>query len=71
MIYDKYRGKNTGPQFFKTHRPIILPVVLYGCEILSLTTREEYWLRLFKNRVQRGIFGTWRHEVNRKMEKTT
>jgi hypothetical protein len=32
-------------------KPIILPVVLYGCEILSLTQREEHRLRMFGNRV--------------------
>jgi hypothetical protein len=41
----------------KVHRTIILPVVLYGCEILSLTPREEQSLRVFVNRVLRRIFG--------------
>jgi len=31
----------------KTHRTIILPVVLYGCETWSLTLREERRLRVF------------------------
>jgi hypothetical protein len=31
-------------------------VVLYGCETWSLTLREEYRLRVFKNRVLRRIF---------------
>lgn len=31
--------------------------VLYGCEILPLTLREEYRLNVFKNRVLRKIFG--------------
>jgi hypothetical protein len=31
----------------------ILPVVLYGCEIWSLTLREEHRLRVFENRVLR------------------
>jgi hypothetical protein len=35
---------------------IILPVVLYGCEIWSLTLREEHRLRVFENRVLRRIF---------------
>jgi len=42
----------------KTHRTIILPVVLYGCETWSLTLREERRLRVFENRVLRGVFGT-------------
>ena len=41
----------------KIHRTVILPVVLYGCETWSLTLREERTLRVFENRVLRGIFG--------------
>jgi hypothetical protein len=41
----------------------MLPVVLYGCETWSLTLREEHRLRVFENRVLRGIFGTKRDEV--------
>ena len=47
----------------KIHRIIILSVVLYGCETWSLTLREERELRVFENRVLRGIFGTKRDEV--------
>jgi hypothetical protein len=42
---------------------IILPVVLYGCEIWSLTLREELRLKLFENRVLRRIFGPTKDEV--------
>jgi hypothetical protein len=42
---------------------IILPVDLYGCEILSLALREEHRLRVFENRVLRKIFGPKRDEV--------
>jgi hypothetical protein len=41
----------------------ILPVDLYGCEIWSLTLREEHRLRVFENRVLRRIFGPKRNEV--------
>jgi hypothetical protein len=41
----------------KKHKTIILPVVLYGCENLPLTLREEHRLRVFENRVLRCIFG--------------
>jgi hypothetical protein len=34
-------------------KPIILPVVLCGCETWSLTLREERRLRVFENRVLR------------------
>jgi hypothetical protein len=41
----------------KVYRTIILPVVVYGCETWWLTLREERRLRVFENRVLRGIFG--------------
>jgi hypothetical protein len=47
----------------KIYRTIILPVVLCGCETWSLTLREEHRLRVFENRVLRGIFGPKRDEV--------
>ena len=42
------------------HRTIMLPVVMYWCEIWSLTLREEHSLRVFENRVVRRIFGLGR-----------
>jgi hypothetical protein len=36
---------------------------VYGCEIWSLTLREERRLRVFENRVLRRIFGPKRDEV--------
>ena len=47
----------------KIYRTIILPVVLYGCESWSLILREECRLRVFVNRVLRGIFGCKRDGV--------
>jgi len=47
----------------KVYRTIILPVVLYGCEIWSLTLRKKRRLRVFENRVLRRIFGPKRDEV--------
>ena len=47
----------------KIYRTIILSVVLYGCEIWSLTLREERNLRVFENMVLRRIFGPRRDEV--------
>jgi hypothetical protein len=38
-------------------------VVLYGCEIWSLTLREEHRLRVFENSVLRRIFVPKRDEV--------
>jgi hypothetical protein len=42
----------------KNNRTVILSVVLYGCETWSVTLREERRLRVFENRVLRGIFET-------------
>jgi hypothetical protein len=50
-------------QKIKIYRIIILPVVLYGCEILSFAWREERRLRAFENRVLRKIFWPKRDEV--------
>jgi hypothetical protein len=47
----------------KTYRTIILPVVLYGCEICSLNLKEKCRLRVFGNRVLRIILGLKRIEV--------
>jgi hypothetical protein len=41
----------------KIYKPIILPVIMYGCETWSLTLREEHRLRVFENRLLRRIFG--------------
>jgi hypothetical protein len=41
---------------------MILPVVLYGCETLFLTLREENRLRVFGNRLLRRIFRHKREE---------
>jgi hypothetical protein len=48
---------------------IILPVILYGCEIWSLALREEHRLRVFENRVLRRIFRPKRDEVTGEWKK--
>ena len=40
-----------------------MPVVLFGCETWSLTSREEHRERVFERRVLRKIFGPNRDEV--------
>ena len=40
-----------------------MPIILYGCEIWSLTLLEERRLRVSENRVLRKIFRPWRDEV--------
>ena len=47
----------------KIYRTVIFPVVLYGCETLSLTLREKRRLRVFEKRVLRRVFGPRRVEV--------
>ena len=47
----------------KIYITIILPVVLYGCEIWLLTLREECRLRVFENSVLRRVFGPKRNKV--------
>jgi hypothetical protein len=51
------------------YEPIILPMVLYGCETWSLTLGEEHRLRVFENRMLRRIFGPKRDEVTGKWRK--
>jgi hypothetical protein len=57
----------------KIYNSIILPVVLYGREICSLTLREEHRVRVFENRVLMRILGRiWTEETRSdwSMEKT-
>ena len=46
-----------------THKTIVLPVVLYGCETWSLTLIEENRLRVLENKVLRKIFGAKSYEI--------
>jgi hypothetical protein len=60
LLSSRLLSKNIKTIVYKT---IILPVVLYGCETLSLTSSEEHRLKVFENRVLRRIFGSKRDEV--------
>jgi hypothetical protein len=51
------------------YRLIILPVVLYGCNIWSLILKEGYRLLVFGNWVLRKIFGPTLDEVTGKWKK--
>ena len=53
----------------KIYRTVILPVVLYWCEIWTLTLWQERRLRVFENRVLRRIFGPKRDEVTEERRK--
>jgi hypothetical protein len=64
LLHSHLVSKNLNIKIYET---VILPVVLYGFEIWSLTLREEHRLRVLENRVLRKIFGpkweedgTWR-----------
>jgi hypothetical protein len=47
----------------KICRIVILPIVSYGSETWSLALRKEHRLRVFENKVLRGIFGPERKEM--------
>jgi len=47
----------------KLYKTISLLFVLYGCEIWSVTQREEHRFRAFENGVLSRIFGPKRVEV--------
>jgi hypothetical protein len=59
LLSSRLLSKNVKIRIYKT---INLPLVLYECETLSLTLREEHRPRVFENRVLR-IFGPKRDEV--------
>ena len=59
LLFSRLLSKNVK---IKIYRPLILPVVLYGCETWSPTLREERKLRVFENMVLR-IFGSRRDDV--------
>ena len=46
-----------------------MPLVLYGCETLSLTLRDERRVRVFEKRMLRRIFGPKRDEVTAEWRK--
>jgi hypothetical protein len=54
LVFSRLLSKNKNIRIYKT---IILPVVLYGRETLSLALSEEHRLKLFENRMLRRIFG--------------
>jgi hypothetical protein len=59
LLSSPLTSKNLKIKIYKT---VILLVVLYWCETLSLTLREGQRLRDFENRVLRRIFGPKREE---------
>jgi hypothetical protein len=59
LLSSRLLSKNVKTEICKT---IILPVILYGCKICSLTLREEHRVKVFQNRALRKIFGLRRDE---------
>jgi hypothetical protein len=51
FLFSRLLSENVEIRICKT---IIFPVVLYGCETLSLALREEHRLRVFENKVLKG-----------------
>jgi hypothetical protein len=60
LLSSRLLSKNVQIRIYKN---IIFPVVLCGCEIWSLTLKEEHRVKVFENRVLRRIFGPKRDEV--------
>jgi hypothetical protein len=59
LLSSRLISKNLKTEIYKT---VILPFVLYGCEIWSFTLREKHRLRVSENRVLRKIFEPKREE---------
>jgi hypothetical protein len=64
LLSSRLLSRNVKVKIYKT---IIRPVVLYGCETWSLTSRERHRMKVFENRVLRGIFGPKRDEGTEKV----
>jgi hypothetical protein len=60
LLSSRLLSRNVKVKIYKT---IILPIVLYGFETLSVTLREGHRRRVFENWVLRRIFGPKRDEV--------
>jgi hypothetical protein len=60
LLSSRLQSMNVKVKIYKT---IILPVVLYGCETWSVTSREDHKQRMFENRELRRMFGPKRDEV--------
>jgi hypothetical protein len=60
LLSSRLLSKNLKIRIYKT---IILPVVMYGREIWSLTLREKHRLSVFQNKMLKRIFGPTREEV--------
>jgi hypothetical protein len=51
LLSSRFTRKDLKIKIYKT---VILPLVLYGCETWSLTLKDQYRLRVFEKRMDRG-----------------
>jgi hypothetical protein len=58
LTYYTYNNIN-----IRIYKVIILPVVLYGCDIWSVASREEHKLKVLEKRVLRRTFGPRTDEI--------
>jgi hypothetical protein len=64
LLSFRLQSRNVKVNVYKT---IILPVVLYGSETLSLTLTEEQRLRVSENRGRDNVTGEWRKLHNKEL----
>jgi hypothetical protein len=60
LLLSRLLSRNVKVKIYKT---VILSFVMYGCESMFLTLREEHRPRVFENRVLSRIFGPKRDDV--------
>jgi hypothetical protein len=60
LLSSRLQSRNVKVKIYKT---IMLPVVLFGCETWSVTSREDHKQRVFENRELKRMFVPKRDEV--------
>jgi hypothetical protein len=60
LLSSRPLSKNVKIRIYKT---VTLPMVIYGCETLSMTLKQEHRLNVFEKRVLRRIFGPKRDKA--------
>jgi hypothetical protein len=48
----------------KTYKSLIRPIVTYGCEVWTLTNRDEQYLRIFERRILRKSLVQWKIKMD-------
>ncbi|KAI5717474.1 hypothetical protein M8J77_006391 [Diaphorina citri] len=58
-----FRSKNVSQKSkIRIYQSVILPVLLYGCEVWSINKKTEQMLQTFENKILRRIYGPIRDE---------